>query len=378
MKASYKMTLIGMALGFSGMMTSCADYDWSNEHDTTLSEFTIVTGDITVDATTENPSSEVVVEWNKSVTNDATLVFYKVVFSTKPDMSDVFYSVDALNFGVDTKTTLRVSEINKIAELGGIPEKSEGVIYWSVKASTGIAEVINSSVHKLTVNRPEGFAYNPTHLFVETAPGEYLTMKKLSDGEFELYAQLPAGKYKIAERLSSDKYRYFVANGGKLQFGDQITVPAGNEVTHIYANFKNSTATVATVDDVYFLYLGDAGNPVKMNRKADEAAWDVTWHYTLVGSNYSYKFMVKETTIDNVENTLYYGYVRGSSISQTASTGSDYFYMYRCQDNKNTYSFRLSNNKNFQQNRDLLITATLGTLNENDPYFHSVVVKEGY
>lgn len=55
MKASYKMSLIGMALGLSGMMTSCANYDWSNEHDTTLSEFLIVTGDITVDATTESP-----------------------------------------------------------------------------------------------------------------------------------------------------------------------------------------------------------------------------------------------------------------------------------------------------------------------------------
>ena len=378
MKMSYKSLLISFALSASGIMTSCADYEWSNEHNTKLSEFSIVTGDLNVNAVTESPTDEIIVEWNKSVTNDATLVFYKMVFSTTSDMSDIFYEVDALNFGVDTKTTIRISEVNKIAELGGIPEKTEGVIYWSIKASTGIVEEINSDVHKMTVTRPEGFAYNPSHLFVETASGEYLTMKKLADGEFELYTQLPEGKYKIAERLDSEKNRYFVVNNGKLQFGDEITVPDGNEVTHFYVNFNNSEASVATVNNVYFLYLGDLDNPVKMNRKANEAVWDVTWHYTLVGSNYSYKFMVDETTIDKVEQTLYYGYVRGSSISQTASTGSDYFYMYRCQNNAATYSFRLSNNKSFQQDRDLEITTTLGTLNETDPYFHSVVVKEDY
>ena len=378
MKTSYKSLLICLALGASGIVSSCADYEWSNEHNTQLSDFSIITGDLSVDAENENPTDEILVEWNKSVTNDATLVFYKMVFSSKEDMSDIFYEVDALNFGVDTKTTLRISEINKIAELGGIPEKSEGVVYWSIKASTGIVEEINSTVHKMTVNRPEGFAYNPAHLFVETASGEYLTMKKLADGEFELYTQLPQGKYKIAERLDSDKNRYFVVNDGKLKFGDEVTVPDGNEVTHFYVNFNKSEGTVATVNNLYFLYLGDSDNPVKVDRKADEAVWNVTWHYTLAGSNYSYKFMVEETTIDNVEQTLYYGYVRASSISQTASTGSDYFYMYRCQNNSNTYSFRLSNNKSFQQDRDLEITTTLETLNETDPYFHSIVVKENY
>ena len=378
MKISYKSLFMSLAVSATGLLTSCADYDWHNEHNTELSEFNIVTSDLNIDVTTENPSDEIEVEWNKSVTSDGTLVFYKMVFSTKPDMSDIYYQVDALNFGVDTKTTLRISEINKIAELGGIPEDSEGSVYWTIKASTGIAECLNSNVHKLTVKRPEGFAYNPDHLFVETAPGEYLTMRKLSAGEFELYTQLPQGHYKIVERLGSDKYRYFVVDGGKLKFGDQVAVPDGNEVTHFYVNFNTSEGTVATVNDVYFLYLGDSSNPVKMERKPGEAVWDVTWHYTLIGSNYSYKFMVSETTTDNQENTLYYGYVRGSSISQTASTGSDYFYMYRCQNAANTYSFRLSNNKSFQQDRDLLITTSFGTEGETDPYFHSVVVKDNY
>lgn len=365
---------MALAVAATGWLSSCTSYDWTNTHDTELTEFEITTGDVTYDAA-DADAEDLVIEWTPSRTNDHTLVFYKVIFATKADMSDVYYELESLNFGTETNVEISPSELNIIAELGGIPQDAEGTVYWTVKANTGVTDMQSDEVHKLTINRPDGFAYNPEHLFLETPSGEFITMKLVDFGRFEIFTTLSEGEYKITERMAGGKTRNFSVSGDKLIPGGTIHAPKGGTVTHILADFNTSEGTLATVNSVSLLYLGDAQNPVELPLLAgNDATWQGTYHFTRVGNTYTYKFIVNETNTEGDTRDIYFGYLRSNAQSQTANTPADYFDLYRCADAGTSFCFRFGNANNFQIDHDLLITVDLNNEGELDNYKHTVEV----
>ena len=357
-----------------GMLSSCTNYDWTNTHDTVLSGFEIITNDVDYDAADEN-ARDLLIEWTPATTNDHTLVFYKVLFSTTADMSDIFYEVEALNFGTQTSINITPKDVNIIAELGGIPQNDKGTLYWTVMANTGVVDMMSNTVHTITVNRPDGFAYSPDHLFVETPEGEFLTMKKQETGRFELFTILGNGEYKITERMEGGKTRNFSVSNDKLVQGGTIKSVKSGEVTHIVADFNTSKGTLAAVNSVALLYQGQADSPVDLPRVEGKGAmWQGNYHFTRVGNTYTYKFVVDETTLEGNQQKAYFGYERTNSTSQTANSPESYFTLYNCADGGTSYCFRFGNANNFQLDKDLLITVSLNSESEDDRYFHTVEV----
>lgn len=370
-----KIILISaLALVSAVVLPSCTNYDWTNTHDTIMTGFDIITGNLDYDVTSED-AEELLIEWTPATTNDHTLVFYKVLFSTTADMANLFYEVEALNFGTETSINLPASQVNIIAELGGIPQNSKGSVYWTVMANTGVTKEVSKKVQTLTVTRPDGFAYNPEHLFIETPEGEYLSMKKQADGKFEYFGTLGSGEYKIAERMAGGKTRYFSAASGKLISDGSFNNTKPGEVSHIYVDFNTSEASVAIVNSVSLLYLGTPESPVKLSRMDGKGAmWQGVYHFERVDNTYTYKFIVDETTTDGKESQSYFGYQRANATSQTANSPADYFYLFRCADAGTSYCFRFGNANNFQMGKDLMITVDLNSEGEEDPYTHSVEV----
>ncbi|MDD4632384.1 MAG: SusE domain-containing protein, partial [Proteiniphilum sp.] len=141
-------------------------------------------------------------EWEPARAEDSGAVLYEIAFDkANGDFSDPLSIIAADNNGGSNHATITHKQLNQIAALAGIESAAQGTLKWTVYASKGINPVKAGQERTITVTRLAGFANIPEQLFITgtaTEAGNDLSkairMKKINDGEFEVYTRLTQGQ----------------------------------------------------------------------------------------------------------------------------------------------------------------------------------------
>lgn len=370
MKRTFKYILLHV--GAIVTMTSCYNYDWNFDHETTLSAFNITSADQTVTMTvnyadsTDNAGSELQLDWTKSFAADYSKVFYEVLFFNANDLSKPVYT--GTPGTKQTENFIRLSEkkLNIIAEKAGIPQGATGDVLWKVRASNGINEFITEEHRKLALTRPDGFAYYPERIFIKgSAIATEVEMKRLKKGddytgEYELFFFAAEGDFYMAEKGSDRKF--YVTEDGKFKelFGaDKETtanaVISKNKIHRVRINMKKSLATAVSVESVGVWYSGTNSIWAEMEQPEKEVPyWSVTKRLELVNEgalpDYRYKFRMTQKNINGTESYSFWGYSTASAPNQTESSQPSYFMLNEVDDSRSNYCYKFARTGHDQYN----------------------------
>lgn len=177
-------------------------------------------------------SATLLFEWEPSIAQDGGLVLYEVVFDKADgDFSNPVQVVAADNNGIENHATITHKVLNQIAAKAGVESAAAGSLKWTVWASKGVNPVKAAEERTLTLTRLAGFAEIPSSLYITgaaTEVGENLenarVMRKITDGEFEIYMRLTAGQsFKFVSADTGTPKEYSLS-GEKLVEGGSSTV----------------------------------------------------------------------------------------------------------------------------------------------------------
>jgi hypothetical protein len=355
---------------------SCSNFDWDQNHDTTLSDFQITSTDATVviaeDKSNINETTNF--NWTASKAADYTTVFYKVLFSKSTDFSEPIYQAETEKLSTVNNAELTNDELNIIAEKAGIAQSGTGTIYWTVVASNGIAKKTCPDIRSITITRPSGYAYNPANIQISGKGLERVNMKKLDEGVFEAYVYLQNGDYTLYEKGSKTDRHFGILNGVLTEDGSLTTVK-DNKLHHIVIDFNNATASISTVNEMALWYSAANDIVAVMTESEDHSArWSTNYLFVPENNDFRYKFRMTEEYANGDIQQYFFGYASKNATNQTSTTAEKYFYL--VQENGMTqsdYCFKF-NNKGLHANKNLLIEVdmTPGVTN----YTHSVIVEE--
>jgi hypothetical protein len=207
--------------------------------------------DVKLDPTS---SANVLFKWDAASTNDGGLILYEIAFDKEGgDFSKPVYKAVSDGGGVKTEITLTHKDLNKIANSAGIASSSTGKLKWTVIASKGTNAKPSSESRTLQLERPAGFAENPTELYITGSATEGGTdlskavkLKKVEDGVFEVYTSLKAGDYILTDKNADGGKKYYIDNGIIKEGTNPITVAGAAKAYRL--NFDFTSATTKSVE----------------------------------------------------------------------------------------------------------------------------------
>lgn len=314
--------------------------------------------------------------WEPARAENSGMVLYEVAFDkVDGDFSNPLFITASDNNGAEAHASLTHKQMNKIAALAGVGSSEVGTIKWTVYSSKGINPIKAESERTLTLTRLAGFAEIPENLFITGEGTEggaslasALKMKKVINGEFEIYTKLTQGKtFKFVSENSGTPKEYSFT-GEKLVEGGTSTV-AKTGVYKYYLDFNIGSFTVKEVTKVN-LFLNWSQRKIELPYKGF-GVWELLNH-TITGlsgndnNDDRYKFRMESSTgetewraVNNdskpTGNEAYYFMVEKSNVDQwtnnevwksPSTTGWS----------EKTYDFMFS-------------------LNPNGPYTHNLVIK---
>lgn len=371
-----KIAAVAITTAVAGAaMTSCTDFEWHDDHETTLTEFDIVSEDVpavVINADKSNLDDSYTLSWSASTAGDYTQVFYKVVFSIDGDFSNPAYELEPEQMGVANTLTLSNRSINIAAERAGIKQGATGTLKWTVRATNGVAMRMCNSVKTITVTRPTGFAYNPEGVTLKGEGINPIATLRKGDGEFEIFALLNGGEYRLTEDGSAIG-RYFGINGNELTEDATFKAVTPGAIHHIKFNFNDATASVKAVKEVGLWYSAANDVVAVMQQAADKSAvWSTDYEFNAVKNDYRYKFRMTEADGAGVESNVFYGYSSAVAGFQNSSSPTTYFYLFaEPGESQSSYCFRF-NNTGLHGGKTLRITADFTGADGN--FFHKVEV----
>ena len=275
-------------------------------------------------------SASLYFEWEPSLAEDGGAVLYEVVFDkVDGDFSDPISIVTADNNGGENHATITHKQLNQIAALAGIESAEEGTLKWTVFASKGINPVKAAEERTLTLTRLAGFAEVPAQLYITgdaTEVGADLSkamiMRKVADGEFEIFMKLTEGKsFKFVSATTGTPAEYSL-NGEKLVEGGSTTV-SKTGIYKYYVDFNAGSFTMKEVTKVKW-FLNWSQREIELSYQG-LGVWAVQ-DYTITGLSGSdntddrYKFRM-ESSAGETE-------WRAAINNDSKPTGNDeYYYM---------------------------------------------------
>lgn len=356
------------------LLTSCTDFDWHQEHDTTLSGFDITTSDISVDLTDESVDMDEthLIEWTRSSAADYTQVFYRVLFSGTGDFENPDYTLDPGKIGLETMVEVSNQTLNIIAEAANIAQNSTGTVKWTVRATNGVATCLAESVHSLTVSRPVGFASIPESVALLCDGVKVSAFKKVAPGIFEAFVHMAPGSYKIADDQSTGKIFYGV-NGQTLAMNSEFTPITENCIHHITVDFNKATADITSVEKVGLWYVGSESVIADMTPAENlTAQWSTVFLFQPVGTKLGYKFRFTGHDADGNEVETFYGYAKVVAAPQNATTAASYFYLIP-EEEPSVGNYAFSFNRSLHSDKTLSVIVDMRPTIDN--YTHTVVVR---
>jgi hypothetical protein len=298
-------------------------------------------------------NAAVTFEWSQARAADGTLVLYEVLFDKDGgDFSKPVYSTVSGTNGLDTKLVLSHGDLNKIANLAGIPSQSQGKLKWMVNASKGLNVVPASSARTMTVERPAGFSVIPGNLYLTGSGTEggatlsqALPFKRVSSGVFELYTKLSTGNVSIVDQTTGTPTNYYIS-GTKLLQGATTTNPTTTEgVYRMTLDFNNGAAVLTEIQSVG-LWISAQNKVTATLPYVGKGLWEIdntpieffqfSW-----GRDERYKFIFTEKDAAGKVTARQYGSTNTDNVPPTATTAAAYFYLIPVADDQwnNTYKF---------------------------------------
>ena len=226
-------------------------------------------------------------EWEPALAENSGNVLYEVAFDKADgNFSDPIYVVASSNNGGASSAMISHKEMNRIAALAGIESSSKGTLKWTVYSSKGIDPVKALEERTLTVTRLAGFAEIPDQLFITGAGTEggaeisnALKMKKITEGEFEIYTKLTAGQpFKFVSATTGTPTEYSLS-GEKIVLKGTSTV-SKTGVYKYYLDFNIGSFTSKEVTKVN-LFLNWSQRKIELPYKG-MGVWELTNH-TITG-----------------------------------------------------------------------------------------------
>ena len=202
-------------------------------------------------------SASLYFEWEPSLAEDGGAVLYEVVFDkTDGDFSDPLAIIASDNNGAMNHATNSHKTLNQIAASAGVESAETGTLKWTVYASKGIFPVKAQEDRTLTITRLAGFAEVPAQLYITGEATEVggelskaMQMKKVADGEFEIYMQLTAGQsFQFVSSNAGTPITYSL-QGEKLVEGGTTTV-SETGIYRYYVDFNAGSFTSKQVTKV--------------------------------------------------------------------------------------------------------------------------------
>ena len=282
-------------------------------------------------------SASLYFEWEPSLAEDGGAVLYEVVFDkTDGDFSDPLAIIASDNSGAMNHATISHKTLNQIAASAGVESAETGTLKWTVYASKGIFPVKAQEDRTLTITRLAGFAEVPAQLYITGEATEVggelskaMQMKKVADGEFEIYMQLTAGQSFQFVSSNAGTPTTYSLQGEKLVEGGTTTV-SETGIYRYYVDFNAGSFTSKQVTKVS-LFLNWSQREIELAYQG-LGVWAVS-DYTIEGlsggdnDDDRYKFRMQSTAgetewraINNdskpTGNESYYYMVEKSNVEQ--------------------------------------------------------------
>jgi hypothetical protein len=244
-------------------------------------------------------------EWEPARAEDSGVVLYEVAFDNADgDFSNPIFVIASDNNGRSNHATLSHKQLNQIAAAAGIESAEEGTLKWTVFSSKGINPVKAKQERTITLTRLAGLANIPDQLFISGPATELgsgisnsIKMKKINDGEFEIYTKLKGGENFQFVSNNSGEPLTFSLSGEKLIEGGTSTVE-NTGIYKYYLDFNIGSFTVKEITKVN-LYLCWSQRKIELPYKG-LGIWELTNH-TITGltgndnSDDRYKFRMESS-----------------------------------------------------------------------------------
>lgn len=275
-------------------------------------------------------SASLYFEWEPAFAEDGGGALYEIAFDkVGGNFSDPVYMVASDNNGKESHATMTHKQLNRIAALAGIESAEQGTLKWTVFSSKGINLVKAKEERTITLTRLAGFADIPSQLYITgeaTENGDDLSkaliMKKVTEGEFEIYTKLTGGKPFTFVSATSGTPTVYSLRGEKIVFDGSSDVTSTG-IYKYYLDFNIGSFTMKEVTKVS-LFLNWSQMKIELPYKSG-GVWQITNHAItdLTGNDNTddrYKFRMESSEGETEWRTV------GSNDSKP--TGNEaYYYM---------------------------------------------------
>jgi hypothetical protein len=232
-------------------------------------------------------SASLLFSWEPALAEDGGMVLYEIAFDKADgDFSNPVFIKASDKNGGQPYATVTHKQLNQIAAMMGIDSEKTGTFKWTVFSSKGINPVKADVTRNITVTRLPGFADIPDNVYITgdaTEPGADLSkayiMKKVADGEFEIYTQLTAGKsFKFVNANIGTPTEYSVS-GDKIVLGG-TTQATKTSIYKYYLDFNVGSFSTKEVTMVYW-FLNWSQRKIELPYIGN-GIWGIT-NYTITG-----------------------------------------------------------------------------------------------
>lgn len=242
-------------------------------------------------------------EWEPARAEDSGMVLYEVAFDEADgDFSEPLFIMAADNNGGSNHASVTHKQLNKIAALAGVESARQGTLKWTVFSSKGINPVKAEEERTLTLTRLSGLADIPDNLYITGKATENgddlakaLVMKKLAEGEFEIYTKLTEGEsFKFVSATSGTPLEFSLSGEQIAEGGTSSVSKTG--IYKFYLDFNIGSFITKEVTKVS-LFLNWSQMKIELPYKAN-GVWELTGH-TITGlsgndnSDDRYKFRME-------------------------------------------------------------------------------------
>ena len=282
-------------------------------------------------------SATVMFSWAPALAEDGGMVMYEIAFDkTGGDFSNPVFMSASYGNGGASYATITHKQLNQIAAAMGIGSAETGSFQWTVFSSKGINPVKAEETRTITVTRLQGFADIPDQVYITgdaTEPGADLSkayaLKKINDGEFEIYTQLTTGKtFKFVNTTTSTPVEYSLS-GDKIVAGGSSSV-SKTGVYKYFLDFNIGSFTTKEVTQVSW-FLNWSQRSIELPYVGN-GVWAIT-NYSVTGlsgndnTDDRYKFRMESSnggtewrTVSNDSkpsgNAAYYYMVEKDNVTQ--------------------------------------------------------------
>lgn len=251
-------------------------------------------------------SAMLLFEWEPARAEDSGAVLYELAFDKENgDFSNPIFVLASDNNGGQNHATVSHKQLNQIAALAGIESSEQGTLKWTVLSSKGINPIKAKQERKITLTRLSGFANIPEQVYIAGEATEVggdlsdaLIMKKINDGEFEIYTKLKANAPFYFTNSTTDEPIIYSLSGEKIVEGGTSSVEKTG-IYKYYLDFNIGSFTTKEVTKVN-LFLNWSQRKIELPYKG-LGIWELNNHSItgLTGNENNddrYKFRMESST----------------------------------------------------------------------------------